>query len=102
VHSEVPGSKLLAPDKERIQELMCRAYGITKGDLVKSKRGTFNEPRGVAIYLTRTIRSDGLMDICKDYNLKKYSSVRPIVENVKQKLSKDRKFSNRVKELGDT
>jgi len=99
VHIEVPDSKLLAPDKERIQELVCRIYGITKGELVKSKRGTFNEPRGVAIYLTRVIRSDGLMDICKDYNLKKYSSARSIVENVKKKLLKDRKFRNRVSEL---
>jgi hypothetical protein len=42
------------------------------------------------------------MDICKDCNLKKYSSASSIVENVEQKLSKDRKFRNRVKELGDT
>jgi len=99
VHIEVPDSKLLAPDKESIQELVCRTYGITKGELVKSKRGSFNEPRGVAIYLTRMIRSDGLMDICKDYNLKKYSSASSIVENVKKKLLKDRKFRNRVNEL---
>ena len=32
------------------------------------------------------------MDICKDYNLKKYSSASSIVENVKKKLLKDRKF----------
>ena len=44
-------------------------------------------------------RSDGLMDICKDYNLKKYSSASSIVDTVKQKLSKDRKFRNRVYEL---
>jgi putative transposase len=99
VHIEVPDSKLLAPDKERIQELVCRTYGITKAELVKSKRGTFNEPRGVAIYLTRMIRSEGLMDICKDYNLKKYSSASSVVENVKKKLLKDRKFRKRVNEL---
>lgn len=98
-HIEVPDSKLLAPDKERIQEFVCRTYGITKGELVKSRRGTFNEPRSVAIYLTRMIRSDGLMDICKDYNLKKYSSASSIVENVKKKLLKDRKFRNRIKKL---
>jgi chromosomal replication initiation ATPase DnaA len=63
---------------------------------VKSKRGTFNEPRSVAIYLTRMIRSDGLVDISKDYNLKKYSSASNIVENVKKKLLEDRKFRNRV------
>ena len=89
----------LAPDKERIQELVCGTYGITKEDLVKSKRGTFNEPRGVAIYLTRMIRSDGLIDICRDYNLKRYSSASSIVENVKKKLLKDRKFRNRVSGL---
>jgi chromosomal replication initiation ATPase DnaA len=83
-----------------IKELVCRTYGIIKGELVKSRRGTLNEPRGVAIYLTRMIRSDGLIDICKDYNLKKYSSASSIVENVKKKLLKDRKFRNRVSELG--
>ena len=98
-HIEIPESKLLAPDRERIQELVCKEYGINKGELVKSKRGTFNEPRNVAIYLTRMIRSDGLMDICKDYNLKKYSSASTVVESVKKKLSKDREFRNRVNEL---
>jgi len=45
------------------------------------------------------IRSDGLMDICKDYNLKKYSPASTVVENVKKKLLKDRKIRNRVNEL---
>jgi putative transposase len=99
VHIEIPESKLLAPDRERIQELVCKAYGINKGELIKSKRGTVNEPRNVAIYLTRMIRSDGPMDICKNYNLKKYSSASTVVENVKKKLSKDREFRNRVSEL---
>ena len=98
-HIEVPDSRLLSPDKGRIQELVCRTYGITKEELVKSKRGTFNEPRGVAVYLTRMIRCDGLIDICKDYNLKKYSSASSIVENVKQKLLKDRKLRDRINEL---
>ena len=39
------------------------------------------------------------MDICKDYNLKKYSSASSIVENVKKKLLKDREFRNRVNVL---
>jgi len=42
------------------------------------------------------IRSEGLRDICKDYNLKKYSSASSVVENVKKKLLKDRKFRKRV------
>jgi len=59
-------------------------------------KGIFNEPRGVASYLTRMIRSDGLMDICKDYNLAKYSSASCIVETVWKKLRKDSKFRNKV------
>jgi putative transposase len=100
-HIEVPDSKLLAPDKETIQQLVCKTYGITKEELIKSKRGLFNEPRGVAIYLTRMIRSDGLIDICRDYNLKKYSSASSVVDVVKQRLSKDRKFRSRVENLSE-
>ena len=39
------------------------------------------------------------MDICKDYNLKKYSSASSVVENVERRLLKDRQFRNRVNEL---
>jgi putative transposase len=98
-HREVPDSKLLAPDKERIRELVCRTYGVTQEELSRSKRGTFNEPRGVAIFLTRMIRTDGLMDICQDYHLKKYSSASSIIDSVKKKLLQDRKFRYRVNTL---
>jgi len=47
----------------------------------------------------RIIRTDGLRNICQDYNLKKYSSASSIIENVKKKLLKDRKFLNRVNTL---
>jgi len=100
-HIEVPESKSLAPDREMIQELVCKTYGITKEELMKSKRGVFIEPRSVAIYLTRMIRRDGLIDICKNYNLKKYSSASSVVEGVKKRLSKDRNFRKRVKDLSE-
>jgi putative transposase len=100
-HSEVPESKLLAPDKEAIQQFVCKTYGITEEELIKSRRGFFNEPRGVAIYLTRLIRRDNLMVICRDYNLKKYSSASSVVDGVKQRMLKDREFYNRVKNLND-
>jgi len=45
------------------------------------------------------IRSEGLRDICEDYNFKKYSSASSVVENVKKKLLKDRKFRKSVDEL---
>jgi hypothetical protein len=45
------------------------------------------------------IRNDGLLDICKDYNLKKYSSASSVVEKVRERLLRDRKLRNRVSEL---
>jgi hypothetical protein len=45
------------------------------------------------------IRSEGLRDICEDYNLKKYSSASSVVENVKKRLLKDRKFGKRLDKL---
>ena len=48
----------------------------------------------------RIIRTDGLRNICQDYNLKKYSSASSIIENVKKNRLKDKKLHNRVSELG--
>jgi chromosomal replication initiation ATPase DnaA len=77
-----------------------REEPVTKGELVKSKRGTFDEPRGVAFYLTRRMtRSERLMDICGDYNLKNYSCASSVVENVKNKLLKDGTLRRSVNEL---
>ena len=45
--------------------------------------------------VNRMIRRDGLIDIYRDYSLKKYSSASGIVETVKGKLSKDRKLRGR-------
>jgi len=53
------------------------------------------------IDLSRMIRSDGLIDICREYNLKKYSSTSSVVDGVNQRLSKDRKLCNRLEILGE-
>ena len=51
--------------------------------------------------LSRMIRSDGLIDICREYNLKKYSSASSVVDGVNQRQSKDRKLCHRLKILGE-
>jgi len=53
------------------------------------------------IDLRRMIRSDGLIDICREYNLKQYTSTSSVVDGVNQRLSKDRKLCNRLKILGE-
>ena len=41
-HAEVPESKSLAPDSEKIKEAVCRSYDIGEEDRLKSKRGMTN------------------------------------------------------------
>jgi REP element-mobilizing transposase RayT len=98
-HIEVPESRILAPERKEIKELVCRIYGVREEDLVKPKRGSFNEPRSVAIYLTRQLRGENLAEICKEYGLKTHSSASSAVKRVKGQMIKDRRFGELVDKL---
>ena len=52
-HAEVPESRSLTPDVERIRAVVCKSYNVTKEALTATRRGTANEARNVAIYLMR-------------------------------------------------
>ena len=62
-HREIPESKLLAPDAERIKQEVWKAFDVDRVELYESRRGLSNEPRNVAIYLLRTLRGDSLDEI---------------------------------------
>jgi len=98
-HKEVPDSRGLAPDKEKIKEAVCRVYQVNREDLLKSRRGVFNEPRNVAIYLSRLLRGDRLDELGRDFDLKRYSSVSTAMERTRVQISKDRKLRQRVEKL---
>jgi chromosomal replication initiation ATPase DnaA len=96
---EIPESKVLAPDIEMIKKIVVEEYGIDKNVLLKSKRGTFNEPRNVAIYLTRILRFDTLSEIGSYFNLKKYSTVSSVTEQMKKLVKTDRKLCSKIEKL---
>jgi chromosomal replication initiation ATPase DnaA len=73
--------------------------GVREQDLLRGKRGTFNEPRSVAIYLTRQLRGENMAEICREYGLKTHSSASSVVERVKAQMIKDRGFGRRVDRL---
>ena len=98
-HREVPESKVLAPGREQIKELVCRIYGVREEDLLKASRGAGNEPRSVAIYLTRRLRGETLAEICREYGLKTHSSASSAVERVRGGIMKDRRFRKRIDRL---
>ena len=91
-----PGSKGLAPELDRIIAEVSRYYEVGPRALKAVRRGIKNEPRDVAIYLIRSMRSEPLMRIGAGFGLNRYSSVSSVIMRVKTRLQKDRKFKERV------
>ena len=96
IDKEIPASKGLAPDLDRIIYEVNRYYKARPAALTAVRRGIENEPRDVAIYLIRSMRSDPLMRIGARFGLTQYSSVSSVVMRVKTKLRKDKKFKERL------
>ena len=96
---EVPEAKSLAPDIEKIKHTVCKVYDIEETDLYVSRRGYFNEPRNVAVYLMRILRSDTLKVVGEKLRIDKYSTVSSIVERVKYEMKVDKGLNKRIQNL---
>jgi len=98
-HEEVPEAKLLASDPDRILDAVVNLYEITIDDLYRSRRGYFNEPRNVAIYLMRRLRSETLKAAGEVVGITKNSTVSSIIDRVKYEMSRDKGVRLRVEKL---
>lgn len=98
---EIPETKRLAPDVDKIKSAVCRAYKIKEDELYVTRRGFFNEPRNVAVYLIRRVRNDTLKQVGEQFGIEKYSTVSSIVERVKSEMKADRRFKKRVQDLNE-
>jgi putative transposase len=98
-HEEVPASRSLAPEVGEIKEAVCRVYGVEKDTLLSSRRGVFNEPRNVAIYLTRRLRGEWLEDIGRGFNISKYSSVSSAIEKIRKELLTNDRLKRRISKV---
>lgn len=96
---EVPQSRELAPEVDQIKKAVCKHYGVDEKELLISQRGSFNEPRNMAIYLTRRLRGDGLKQIGEQFQVKKYSSVSSVIERMNAAMANDRKLRDRLENL---
>ena len=101
-HDDIPESRRLAPDAEKIKKVICRAYGIEESSLLSSRRGVLNEPRNVAIFLVRRLRGEKLEEIGRQFGISKYSSVSSVIEKMKRDIWADRKLRARVKSIEKT
>jgi REP element-mobilizing transposase RayT len=96
---DIPESKLLDPSLKLIIKIVCEYYAVDEKDLYKSRRGLYNEPRNVLIYLTKRLRQDNMKQIGKEFDIEKSSSVSSIVERVKKQLQTDKSLKKRIDEL---
>jgi chromosomal replication initiation ATPase DnaA len=101
-HIEVPESKRLAPSADRIIHAVCEHYNMDKAHLFKTKRGTRNEARSMAIYLLRRLRGESLVNIGKAFNIDSYSTVSSIIGRFKVRIPTDRKLSYKVEQLRES
>ena len=98
-HEEIPKAKILAPDPDRILGAVLKFYNIGMDDLMRSRRGYFNEPRNVAIYLTRRLRGDTLKVVGEVFGINKNSTVSSSVHRVKYEMRRGRGIRLRIEEL---
>ena len=95
-HEEVPESRYLAPDIEEIIEAVCKFYNVNKDVLFSSRRGLFNEPRNVAIYLIRRLRGGTLKEAGKIFGIEKNSTVSSVVERLKLEIERNKNLNKRI------
>ena len=96
---EIPESKSLAPTSDSIISLVCEHYGVSYNELLITRRGIFNEPRNVAVYLLRQIRGADLNKIGDLFNLTAYSTVSSIIRRVSRLKKSDKKLKNQIQNI---
>jgi len=87
---EVPESKVLALDAERVITCVCKHYRISREQVFVSKRGTENLPRDIAIYLVRRFCCKTLPSVGIEFGITNYSTVSSVVQRVKVRYKKDK------------
>lgn len=98
-HVEVPQSKGLAPDVDRIIGAVCNLYGIDRTRLFRARRGVLNEARSMAAYLCRYLRGESLTSIGNIFGIDSYSTVSSIIERFKERKQSDRNLMKKVEQL---
>ena len=99
---DIPETKMLAPDIDKIRYHVCKAYKIEEPVLHASRRGYFNEPRNVIIYLTRYLRNDTLKETGTCFGIKKHSTVSSVIDRVQRMMKSNKAFEKRVNDLAKT
>ena len=89
----------MAPDGKRIRATVCGFYGVDEGDLLVSRRGVFNEPRNMAIYLTRKLGRATLKETSHGFQADKCSTVSSVSERMETLIATQKAMRKRAEAL---
>jgi REP element-mobilizing transposase RayT len=98
---EIPESKQLNPDPGTIIKEVCRYYDIPIEDLYKNKRGWFNKPRNIAIYLIRFLCAKKLTTIAELFHMNTYGAVSSVIQKIGVLKKKDKKIKRDINFITD-
>ena len=100
-HEEIPQSKRERPRPtlSQIEEAVCAGYRIDRDQLTRKRRGQWNEPRNVAIYVARERWGYALKEIGSAWGGLKYSSISSMVYAVKRLLKTNRGVAEDVERI---
>ncbi len=96
IKKEMPQFRELAIDKTEIEHAVVKFYQLETEELMKSRRGNYNEARNVAIYLMRKHTGTSLQDIGQHFGMSHYSSVGSVITRTKQEMVRNRNMRQRV------
>ncbi len=101
---EVPEGKRqkARPSLARIEVVVIRRYGVSRQTLWSKRRGYWNEPRNLALYLGRMVGGYRLKEMGDRWGHLQYSSVSRMVHSVIERMKKDRRFRQRVDAIEGT
>jgi REP element-mobilizing transposase RayT len=89
---EVPQSRQLAPTIAEIKKAVSLCFGVEEKVLSRTKRGQVNEPRNLAIFISRKRSGLKLDEIGKEFDLGSYSSVSSVVIRTEHLLSRNKEL----------
>lgn len=95
-HDEIPQSKDIAPTIIEIKKAIGLCYEIAIQELEEVKRGQVNEPRNVAIYLSRKHSGLPLEEIGKEFGCIKYSTVSNVVRRIESQMADDNQLAQKI------
>jgi REP element-mobilizing transposase RayT len=95
-HQEIPQTKYLEPAIKDIKQIVSNVYKVTTDSLLKSRRSLNNEPRDLAIYISRSYTGRKLDEIGAEFNIDKYSTVSSIIVKIRDRLRNDKSLTKQI------